>query len=292
MISTAPPPAAVLAFYPRPRFHWATSHGFKDLKVSPDVAKMRVWMSVLALIVACGGGSGGGGDGGLGLGSGLVGAGNGGAGSAAGTGVGGAAGGDAGATGGSSGAIGGAAKPIGGVCAGTAESASSCQGMVCLALQANVQMKGGICSKSCEDDGECGGTGFACLDLIGDGKSGYCLRTCTSALPCSDGFACVSVDDPSDPLSVCFVTETGAGTGGASGMGGASGLGGSSGTGGTSGGADCESKGCEIYTEASMVSGYCAMTPNAKKLCDCPTLDVPSTCKPTDPAAANLYCCP
>ena len=34
------------------------------------------------------------------------------------------------------------------------------------------------------------------------------------------------------------------------------------------------------------------VTPSAEKLCDCPTLDVPASCKSTDPAAANLYCCP
>jgi hypothetical protein len=160
--------------------------------------------------------------------------------------------------------------------------------MMCLGLSANAQKQGGICSKSCEGDDDCGGAAYVCVDLAGDNK-GYCVRTCKTPNECSDGFACLSLDDPSDPISICFVEAAPDGAGGSSGNGGANGTGGAGGAGAA---ADCKSMGCEIYTEASMITGYCAMAPNTKKLCDCPTLDVPATCTPTNPAAANLYCCP
>jgi hypothetical protein len=226
---------------------------------------MRVWLLPVFLVVASCGGNSGGGSGGL---SGLNGQTDGSTGVA---GAGGAAG-SAGST---------VPRPIGGACAGPA----GCQTMMCLGLAANRQKQAGICSKACQDDSACGGAGYICVDLAGDNK-GYCMHTCQAGGACSDGFACLSLDDPTDPISICFV-EADSGAGGASGMGGASGTGGS-----TGGSADCQSKGCEIYTDPAMVDGYCAMTPNAKKLCDCPTLDVPPTCKPTNPAAANLYCCP
>ena len=165
-------------------------------------------------------------------------------------------------------------KATGGSCTGAADSAKSCQGMVCLSLLANAQSRSGICSKSCQSEEECGGTGYVCVDLTGAGTSGYCLRTCQTVRECSDGFACVPLDDPSDPISICFVEQ------------------GPPGTGGTGGGADCQAKSCVITTDPGMVTGYCAGTPSAKKLCDCPSLDVPKTCTPTNPAAANLYCCP
>jgi hypothetical protein len=185
------------------------------------------------------------------------------------------------ACGGNSGDAASGPKAIGGSCSGAADSGKSCDSTMCLGLMANAQKQGGICSKGCQIDDDCGGTANVCVDLAGDG-SGYCLRTCKTGKDCN-GFACLSLDDPEAPISICFVEPPADGTGGANGSGG---------TTGTGAGADCKSKDCDITTDPAMVAGYCAMAPSAKKLCDCPSLDVPPTCVLTIPAAANLYCCP
>ncbi len=158
-------------------------------------------------------------------------------------------------------------KATGRECAGTAEASKSCQGQVCIGLEANPQKKTGICSEVCTAEGEGCGDDEICVGPLADNNN-YCAHSCATDKDCSDGFVCVALDAED---GICFVEQGGADPGT---------------------GADCESKDCVISTDAEMINGYCAGQPGTKKLCDCPTTDVPASCTPTDPAALNLYCCP
>jgi hypothetical protein len=159
-------------------------------------------------------------------------------------------------------------KPTGRECAGaTAEAASTCQGLVCISLNDNLQGKKGICSAECTAKCESG----PCIGL--EGKA-YCFVACTKDADCSDGFVCVG-DGAS--AKVCLVVAKDGTTVEVDG--------------GVNGTSRCLAAGCPSSTDPDDIDGACTNAPNSSEVCECTTTPPGAPCVAAA-QGANLYCCP
>lgn len=149
-------------------------------------------------------------------------------------------------------------KPVGAQCAGaTMEAAATCDGQVCIGLNANKQNRTGVCSKVCAASGDCGVKGVCLDDPLGDGTN-YCARSCVTQADCCDGFVC---SDQGNGLKICFVEPL------------------------VTKAVDCSK--CLANTPQDLSS--CRQSDT--QVCDCPNGSPGATCM-LIPNIANVYCCP